>query len=93
MTYFNQHMQIQKALSEGVPTFFQREPPSARHLNGVDKGPTLKIVSKYWLGSFVVFQGIRATIVKEPDYIGDRQRGVKYDLMHPTDGFVNHILK
>ena len=50
-------------------------------------------MSKYWLGSFVVFQGIRGTIVKEPNYIGDRQRGVKYDLMHPTDGFVNHILK
>ena len=58
-----------------------------------DNGPTLKIVSKYWLGSFVVFQGIRATIVKEPNYIGDRQSGGQVRLMHLTDGFVNHILK
>ena len=25
--------------------------------------------------------------------VGDQQRGVKYDFMHPTDGFVHHMSK
>ena len=76
ISQFNENERIQKVLSEGIRvkktlTFWRKDPNttisglSSYHLNGVSLACRWLSID-CWLGSFLIFQGIRTSIAKKP---------------------------
>ena len=60
-------------------------PPAKRHLNGVSLARRQWPKMKCWLGSLMVFQGIRTSIPKKPYIFCDFPGGRVRTTVHPLD--------
>ena len=66
--------------------------PAKRHLNGVSLAGRWRPINECWLGSFVIFQGIRTSIAKKPYIFVIFQGGLDpYSPLDPRMGYFIHI--